>query len=261
MKKPPRLDYAFAVGKVRALEKKLVSKDVFREAAEENDFQSAIKIIFDAGAFSEEMVEIKDSRALDEYLEKEGKNLRILMAELLLEKDILRIFEEDERLQKAMLLAPECGYVFIRDYLRHRTDLANIKIFCRIKYSGFPKEKLEKLILKGGFLDEKILLQSFNLSFSEIGERIQATPYKELWTKATDTLEDQETFVALERGIEDFLMKHLQRAKYIVFGPEPVFAYGLAKKRELSLVRLVGSGKLTQIPSRILKERISETYV
>jgi vacuolar-type H+-ATPase subunit C/Vma6 len=261
MKKPSRLDYAFAVGKVRALEKRLVSKEVFGEAADEDDFQSAVKIIFDAGAFSEEMIGIKDSKALDEYLEREGKNLRALMGELLLEKDILMIFDEDERLQNAAPLAPECGYLFIKDYLRHRIDLANIKIFCRIKYSGFSREKLESLILKGGFLDEKIFLQSFDLSFSEIGEKIQATPYRELWTRATDTLEEGETFVALERGIEDFLMKYLQRAKHIVFGPEPVFAYGLAKKKELSLVRLVSIGKLAQIPSQILKERISETYV
>jgi len=261
MRKPSRLDYAFAVGKVRALEKRLVSKEVFREAADESDLQSAVKVIFEAGIFSEEMMEIKDSEALDGYLEKETNNIRVLMGELLLEKDILRIFEEDERLQNAALLAPGCGYAFIRDYLRHRIDLANIKIFCRIKYSGFPKEKLESLILKGGFLDEKIFLQSFDLSFSEIGEKVQASPYIELWTRATDTLEEQETFIALERGIEDFLMKHLQKAKHIVFGPEPVFAYALAKKSELGLVRLVGIGKLTQIPPQILKERISETYV
>lgn len=261
MTKPSRLDYAFAVGKVRALEKKLVSKAVFREAADESDFQSAVKIIFESGAFSEEMVEIKDSEALDEYLEKEIKNLRILMSELLLEKDLLRIFDEDERLQEAMPQAQGCGYAFIRHYLRHRIDLANIKIFCRIKYSGLSRENLENLIFKGGFLDEKIFLQNFALSFSEFGEKIQATPYKELWTKATDILEEEETFIPLERGIEDFLMKHLQRAKYIVFGPEPVFAYGLAKRRELSLVRLVGIGKLSRIPSRIIKERIGETYV
>jgi V/A-type H+-transporting ATPase subunit C len=46
-----------------------------------------------------------------------------------------------------------------------------------------------------------------------------------------------------------------------VFGPEPVFSYGLAKRRELSLVRLLGVGKINQIPTPILKERISETYV
>jgi len=105
------------------------------------------------------------------------------------------------------------------------------------------------------------LLQNFDFSFAEIGEKIRATPYYDLWTKATDALEERETFVELERGIEDFLMNYLKRAKYIVFGPEPVFSYGLAKKRELSLVRLLGVGKINQVPPPILKERISETYV
>ncbi len=56
-------------------------------------------------------------------------------------------------------------------------------------------------------------------------------------------------------------MIYLRRAKYIVFGPEPVFAYVLAKKRELNLLRLVGVGKINQIPADLLKRRISETYV
>jgi len=65
----------------------------------------------------------------------------------------------------------------------------------------------------------------------------------------------------LERGIEDLLMNYLREAKKIVFGPEPVYAYGLARKRELSLIRLVGVGKLNGIPAGLIKERVSETYV
>jgi V/A-type H+-transporting ATPase subunit C len=130
-----------------------------------------------------------------------------------------------------------------------------------VKYSSLSLKKFEGLILNGGFMDEKILLQNFDLSFSEIGERLRATPYHELWAKATDALEERETFVELERGIEDFLMNYLKRAKYIVFGPEPVFTYGLAKRRELRLVRLLGVGIINQIPPPILKDRMSETYV
>jgi V/A-type H+-transporting ATPase subunit C len=96
---------------------------------------------------------------------------------------------------------------------------------------------------------------------AEIGKKLRGTPYHDLWTKATNALEERETFVELERGIEDFLMGYLKRAKHIVFGPEPVFSYGLAKKRELSLIRLLGVGKINQVPAAILKKRISETYV
>jgi V/A-type H+-transporting ATPase subunit C len=46
-----------------------------------------------------------------------------------------------------------------------------------------------------------------------------------------------------------------------VFGPEPVFGYGLGKMRELQMVRLLGIGKINQIPPEVLKERISQTYV
>ncbi len=261
MKRLPRLDYAYAVGRVRALEKKLVGKAVFREAADEPDFSSAMKVIFDAGSFREELIQVEDSDALDEYLDKEEESLLRSMEELLPEKNILEIFREESQPDETLSMAAQCGYPFIRDYTRHRIDLANIKIFCRVKYSGFSREKLETLTIKGGFLDEKIFLQNFELSFSEIGEKIHATPYKDLWTKATDVLEERETFVDLERRIEDFLMAYLQRAKYIIFGPEPVYAYGLAKKRELNLVRLLGVGKLTRIPPGFLKERISETYV
>ncbi len=261
MKKPSRLRYAYAVGRVRVLENKLVERAIFSEASEESDFSSAMKVIFDAGSFSEEMVQIRDSDELDEYLEKEEKNLYRLLEEILLEGDILTIFLEESHPEKAMSVAERTGYSFIKDYIRHKIDLGNIKIFCRVKYSGLSLKKFESLVLKGGFLDEKILLQNFDLSFSEIGEKIHATPYHDLWTKATDALEERETFVELERGIEDFLMNYLKRAKYIVFGPEPVFSYGLAKRRELSLVRLLGVGKINQIPTPILKERISETYV
>ncbi len=261
MKKPSRLRYAYAVGRVRVLETKLVERAIFSEASEENDFSSAMKVIFDAGSFSEEMVQIKDSDELDEYLEKEERNLYSLLEEILFEGDILTIFLEENHPEKAMSVAERTGYSFIKDYIRHKIDLGNLKIFCRVKYSGLSLKKFESLVLKGGFLDEKILLQNFDLSFSEIGERLHATPYLDLWTKATDALEERETFVELERGIEDFLMNYLKRAKYIVFGPEPVFTYGLAKRRELSLVRLLGVGIINQIPIPTLKERISETYV
>jgi len=261
MKKPSRLRYAYAVGRVRVLENKLVERAIFSEASEENDFSSAMKVIFDAGSFSEELVQIRDSDELDEYLEKEEKNLYRLLEEILLEGDLLTIFLEESHPEKAMSVAERTGYSFIKDYIRHKIDLGNLKIFCRVKYSGLSLKKFESLVLKGGFLDEKNLLQNFDLSFSEIGDRLRATPYHDLWTKATDALEERETFVELERGIEDFLMNYLKRAKYIVFGPEPVFTYGLAKRRELSLVRLLGVGKINQIPTPILKERISETYV
>ncbi len=261
MKKPSRLSYAYAVGRVRVLEKYLIEQAVFREAAEEKDLSSALKVIFDAGNFSDEWIQIKDSDELDGYLEKEEGGINHLMAEILLDQDLLRIFLEDDDPVLALHDAERIGYSFVQDYIRHKIDLSNIKILFRVKYSGLSREKFESLVLSGGFLEKKLIIQCFDLSYAEVGEKLRATPYKELLAKAADTLEERDTFIELERGMEDFLMTFLQKAKNIVFGPEPVFAYGLAKKREMRLVRLLGVGKANQIPDELLKERMSRTYV
>ncbi len=261
MKKPSRLSYAYAVGRIRALERNLIAGAIFREAAEEKDYASAMKILFDAGSFDDDMLKVKDSDGLDEFIAEEERRIYGLMRELLPEEEIRSIITQESQPDRVLGLAEETEYDFIRDYLRHRIDLGNLKILLRAKYSGLSLEKFEHLIMSGGFLDESIFLQSFELSFHEIGEMIQTSSYLGLWNSATDALDNYETFVPLERGIDDFLIVYLRRAKYIVFGPEPIFAYVLAKRRELNLVRLVAVGKFQSIPVESLKQRIGETYV
>jgi vacuolar-type H+-ATPase subunit C/Vma6 len=261
MRKPSRLDYAYSVGLVRALESRLVSRPVFMEAAEEEDFPSALKVIFDAGHFRDTMLEIRDSEQLDEFLESEELDLGRLMSEILLEKEVGQLVAQENVPGKMLPLSEELDYPFFTNYFRHRIDLGNLKIFCRIKYQELPVEKIEVMLIKGGFLEAGFFIESFDLSFGDVGDRLKASSYRLIWTQATDELMERETFIVLEREFENFLMAYLKKAKYIVFGPEPVFGYILGKKKELQLIRLLGVGKLNQVPAGILKERISDTYV
>ena len=201
MKRPSRLDYAYAMGRVRALENRLVSQPVFREAAEEKDLPSALKVIFDAGLFFEESIELKDSDQLDAFLEREKQGLYKLLSELLLEGEILQILEGENDLENSLPLSQRMNYPFITDYIRHRIDLGNLKMFCRVRYLGLPVQRLSSLLLKGGFLDHDILIQGFDLSFSEVGERMVASSYQQVWADATDALEEKETFVDLESAL------------------------------------------------------------
>jgi len=263
MKRQSRLDYAFAVGRIRVLERKLITREVFTQATEEKDFPQAIKIIFDAGEFKDEMVNLRTSDELDNFLHQEEEDLSLLMNELLLEEELKNIIEREVQPDEALTLANKnkLDYRFIINYLKHKIDLVNLKILCRAKYLGLPVQKIDNLLLGGGYLDKKLLASSYELSYPEIGDKISFSAYFDLWSRSTSVLQEKETFIELERSIEDFLMLFLRQAKYVVFGPEPIFAYIQAKRRELSLVRLVGIGKLIQIPGEILKKRISETYV
>ena len=261
MRQPSPLSYAYAIGRVRALENFLVPREVFAEAAAAEDFIPAMKTIYDAGRFSEKFLEVRTPEGLDELLEGEAKTVFGLMEELLLQRDIYEILLSEADPQKALAFAENIGSPFITDFLRHKVDLANIKIFFRAKYLGFPKERLNPLLRRGGFQVSDIFLERFDLSLAEFGARLPSSSYKELIEKAARALTEKETFAGLERGIEDFLMAYLRRAKYFVFGPEPVFAYGLARQMEIALIRMVGIGKLNRIPAEVLRERMGATYV
>lgn len=261
MKRIPRLDYAYAVGRVRALERHLIPQAVLKEAAGEKDFQGALKIIFDAGKFSEEWLEIRNSSDVDKYFAQESLIFLDSVKELFLDPDVFEIIKNLQNPQQMLSLALSLDLAFIIDYVRHIIGLGNLKLFARAKYRELPKEKLELLLMDGGFYERSRLLLQYDLPLTEISDFIFVTPYKKIWGKAIDTLVEQETFVDLERGIEDFLMVYLKRARYIVFGPEPVFSFTLAKLRELDLVRFLVLGKLNQIPADLLKNRMSETYV
>lgn len=261
MKKISRLDYAYSVGRIRALERKLVSRDVFLEAAGEREVASAIKTIFDAGSFRDEMNEVSNSTDLDRFILSEEEHLSKLACELFVDDSFKKMFGEDHNPSHALSAAQKTGYTFIIDYFRHKIDLGNIKIFFRVKYLDYSLERLTGSLMQGGFLDDSLFVRNFELNYSEISEKLYASPYQKLWNETVDSLQSEETFVNLERGIEDFLIQYLKNAKYIVFGPEPVFAYVFAKRLELQLIRLVFVGLITKIPSKIIKKRISETYV
>ncbi|MBS3820023.1 V-type ATPase subunit [bacterium] len=261
MKKQSRTDYAFAVGRVRALEKKMIREAVFKEAVEAKDFTAALKLLSETGGYPEELSQVSHSEELDSVLEKEKERLHRNIEELLEEKSIMEVISGLHNPVSILPRARESGYPFITDYIRYWIDLGNLKMLARTKYLEYPQQKLAQIIMKGGFLDPEILLQNYERSLLEMGEKLKASSYQSFWNQAVHTLEKEETFVELEKGLENFLMDYLKKAKYVVFGPEPVFAYALAKRKELNMIRLVGVGKINQIPASTLKGRISQTYV
>jgi vacuolar-type H+-ATPase subunit C/Vma6 len=243
------------------LERFLVQRAVFEEAAEMPEHAAALKVIYDAGRYPEALVKVRDSVELDAVLDGEEEALKREMTELILEKDILKSYLSTTHPEQSLAAAAGSGSPFLRDHVRRRIDLGNIKIFVRARYQGLSADRLRAGLLEGGFIQKKEFIDRFGLASLELGEIRGSSPYRDLWEKGLAALSERETFVPLERGIEDFLMNDLRRARSIIFGPEPVFAYGQAKKRELALVRLVGIGKMNSVPAELLQQRISETYV
>ena len=75
-------------------------------------------------------------------------------------------------------------------------------------------------------------------------------------------LTERETFIDLERGIEDFLMADLRPASSHGLRPGAGLCLRAGEdRREFLLVRIVVSGKINGLPAALIRERISDTYV
>lgn len=255
------LNYAYAVGRVRALENYLIPYQVFREAAEAESAQRALELISDAGKFGEDLLLAQNPDQLDRVLLKERMSLDFNLEELFLERELYHAYlaaEDPAEVQRRLKIAEND---FIRDYFRLRLDLANLKLFLRCRYLELPAGYLEEKFFPGGHLEKNLLLENYDSSDEEFYQVIRSSLYGELWKLATEFLSSKESLVVLEREVENLSMDYLKKAKQITFGPEPLFAYGLARRQELKLVRMVLAGKFLQLPALFLKERLSQTYV
>ncbi|WP_191980816.1 V-type ATPase subunit, partial [Clostridium haemolyticum] len=68
-------------------------------------------------------------------------------------------------------------------------------------------------------------------------------------------------FKIFEKLCDNFIMNFIKDAKYISFGPEPLIAYILAKENEIKIIRIIMVGKINNIDSQVIGERLREIYV
>jgi len=254
-------DYAYSLGRVSALEKYLLPSRYFREAAALPTAKEAAHLLLETGRFTSSLDENFDRNDLDGFLQKEKDYLLQEMKNMMLVPLIWSIYQQEEKPEKALSLAWELGNEFILSYLRLKIDLLNLKVISRGAYLALSEPQRESWLLPGGWLSGAQLNELQQRSFSEFGQVLEKTSYRDWWMRSYDFIKKEESFLALERESENLLIQKLREAKCYVFGPERVFAYAVARRHELKLFRLVVAGKLQQLPSEMIQTRISLTYV
>jgi len=265
MKKAPPLNYTFAVGKIHALENFLIKPDVFTEAIELH-LGEALRLFAESDLYSDEILHVRDSQQLEAVLNQESLKLKTLVLGLILDEKLKDIVTADtlERLEGALGNYPS---EFLRDYSMHLVDMHNIKTFLRLYILKEPQEKLEAALNHEGFLRKADLLKlypqdltAFLNQLEYVHKHYRTIDYTYHLGEAIHRTVKESSFIYLEKAIADFLMEILKPAKYIIFGPEPVLAYYLAKVNEMNLIRLIILAKLNQVSADIVKERLNNVY-
>lgn len=259
------LNYAFGIGKIRALEKFLIPQSVFEEAIEQ-DLGEALRLFVESDLYPDELLHIKDSSQLEIILSKELESLKKFISKLILDKDLLGLLEPDllERIENILKAYPN---PFLEDYFMHLIDMHNIKTFLRLYILKEPQELLKKYLLSEGFIKRKDFLRLYTQDLSAFLNRLEfvhkhnlIVDYAFFLREAILKIEKEDSFVLLEKAISDFLIQALRPAKYLAFGPEPVLAYYFAKVNEINLIRMIILAKLNSIPADLVRDRLNLVY-
>lgn len=141
---------------------------------------------------------------------------------------------------------------YIRDYVRLLIDGANVRIAVRAMHMGKREDVLEAALIPGGSVEVESIISA--ASDRESLKQIFAdTPFaKALECDGTTAFE-----LACDNAVNAYLAESERRA----FGPEVVMGYLAAVENEVMAVRIILTGKLMGIDTKLLRERLRDSYV
>ncbi len=162
----------------------------------------------------------------------------------------------EDMLEKAM----EYGNEFVINCVKLSLDIINVSTFIRLREMNKPSSFYQKVFLPGGSVSEKILVDAWEDTYSQVADKLEPFGFKNLVTEgAVQSLNGK--YVRLEKAGDNMLLKYIKDAKYVSFGIEPLVGYVQAKNIEATNIRLILTGKIANIPNEITEERLRDTYV
>lgn len=143
----------------------------------------------------------------------------------------------------------------IRDYARDTVAIANIKIAVRAQKTGKSVEFMKRAMAPCPSISTDALAQAAAGGFNNICDYLSASGYGE----CADSLKISPS--AFERWCDNRIIETIKPQKYEAASVGPLVAYVLARENEIKTVRIILSGKASELPEAKIRERIREMYV
>lgn len=148
---------------------------------------------------------------------------------------------------------------FLAGYVRICIDAANLRTAVRTIRMGKSAEFLRDILFSGGNMDVTRVLTSASAGGS-LAELFSLSPLKEAAEAGVAALNGGR-LTHFEKLCDNAITNYLKSAKYVAFGEAPVIAYLAAKESELTAIRIILTGRMANLPSDIIQERLRDSYV
>ena len=157
-------------------------------------------------------------------------------------------------------LAKEIDVKVITDYVEGLIDFQNMITLFRVQKQKRDARFLETVIFEGGTISKSKIVASINDNTDTILNKFKKEKLGTYLVKGLEAFSETKRLSELEKISDNYLMELNKESKYVVFGPEPLFTYLVAKEREINAVRMIMVSKINNISSDKIRERLRETY-
>lgn len=148
----------------------------------------------------------------------------------------------------------------ITDYVKGLIDFQNIITLFRVQKQNRDAKFLDSVIFEGGTISKDKIVASLNDSSETILNKFKKEKLGPYLVKGVEVFNETKRLSEFEKTSDNYLMELNKESKYIVFGPEPLFTYLVAKEREINAIRLIMVSKINNISSEKIRERLRDTY-
>lgn len=135
-------------------------------------------------------------------------------------------------------------------------DVANARTLLRTRVRERSAAEARALMIDGGSLEPERLMRFYSLPVDEIATAVTAEPGPFKGLRPED-LGDLARFDVLG---DDLIVRYLRRARMVAAGPEPVIGYVMARQAEVMMVRTLLIGRMSGVPSEVLRRRLRDRY-
>lgn len=153
------------------------------------------------------------------------------------------------------------GYPGLMGFQRAEVDLLNLRMSLRGLRMGLDPAVFQEVVLPGGDIPSHKILSAYRDGLLGMQSVFKGTPWGDLAAAGARTAEKGESLTKWERACDNALMGVVRSARYYSIGPEPVFGYLFAKESEVKNLRVILSGKQSDLPAQEIAERLREPYV
>lgn len=155
-------------------------------------------------------------------------------------------------------IADSLGVELFCDYVSASIDFYNVTTMLRAMRMGKSQNFLNEVLVDGGGISVAKLVSLSREDFDRLALALKSEKIGRSLVDCIDAYKENESITVVDNIKDVYLSRLNSDSRFISFGPEPIFAYLVAKEKEISIIRMIMVGKLNKIPSTKLRERLGD---